>query len=119
MRDADCVSESAQWTTTSWADHSPGAGRHCRASGGTAANAARRRAGPSAYCWISVSRSLRDSDMTYPTPRLSPQGKGKLWKRSGQVRFAHQIDVDAARGGPALGDGPDDQRLPSLHVPAR
>ena len=32
MRDADWVSESAQCTTTSCADHSPGSGRHWRAS---------------------------------------------------------------------------------------
>src|SRR5947207_2724177 len=58
MRMAAFVSESAQWTITSWTDHSPSAGRHCRASGGTVASAARSHAGPAAYRSIIASRSV-------------------------------------------------------------
>ena len=58
MRRAAFVSESAQWTTTSWTLHFPGAGRHCSASFGTLASASRIRSGPRAYCSISASRSL-------------------------------------------------------------
>ena len=57
MRDADWVSESEQWTTTSCADHSPGFGLHWSASLGTIASAARRRRGPSAYWSINLVRS--------------------------------------------------------------
>src|SRR5262249_55956017 len=46
MRAAALVSESAQCTTTSCADHSPGWGRHWIASGGTRARAALRRGAP-------------------------------------------------------------------------
>ena len=30
--------------------------------------------------------------------------------------MAHQVTVDAGRGGPALGDRPHDQRLPAAHI---
>jgi hypothetical protein len=48
MRAVALVSESAQWTTTSWADHSPAFGRHWSAPAGTFASAAFSRDGPSA-----------------------------------------------------------------------
>src|SRR5215472_3941986 len=105
MRAAAFVSESAQWQTTSWADHWPGAGRHLSASAGTLARADCRRAGPSAYCWIWRARSAADIGIG-----------NALREGSGKVGAPHEIDVDRTRGAPALGDGPDDQGLAALHV---
>src|SRR5262249_41542954 len=33
--------------------------------------------------------------------------------------FAHQVEIDAARGGATFGDRPHDQRLAALHIAAR
>src|SRR5262252_2462773 len=75
IRDADWVSESAQCTTTSWADHSPGFGRHCSASAGTLASAARSRRGPSAYWSMRRARSSR-AIMVSLLLGLRPAGEG-------------------------------------------
>ncbi len=57
MRRAAFVSESAQWTTTSWTLHFPAPGRHESAAFGTLASASRIRSGPRAYCSMSAARS--------------------------------------------------------------
>src|SRR5882672_2745626 len=88
IREADCVSESEQWTTTSWADHSPGFGRHWSASLGTVASAARRRRGPSAYWSISLARSFDVSAMG----NLLGIRVSCLLKRRGEVGLAHQVE---------------------------
>src|SRR3972149_3415566 len=106
MRAAALVSESAQWQTTSCADHSPGAGRHFRAPSGTLARACLKRDGPSAYCSIRRSRSSR----------VMGSNACLTLKGGGEVGLPHEIEIDAAGGAPALGDGPDDQRLAALHV---
>src|SRR5688572_1942418 len=37
-------------------------------------------------------------------------------ERSGELRLAHQVLIDGARGAPSLGNRPYDQRLATLHV---
>ncbi len=68
MRRAAFVSESAQWTTTSWTLHFPAPGRHESAAFGTLASASRIRSGPRAYCSMSASRSSRLMAMALPPP---------------------------------------------------
>src|SRR5262245_568426 len=106
MRSEPLASESAQWQITSWADHSPGAGRHWSASDGTVASAASSRAGPSAYRANSVSRSAVVSAMP-------------LRERRREVRAPHEVGVDAAGRAPPLRDRPHDEGLPALHVARR
>src|SRR5690349_2436047 len=57
------VSESAQWTMTSWADHLSGAGRHFSASSGTCSHAVRRVSMPRSY---SAMRGVRSSAVSRP-----------------------------------------------------
>src|SRR2546421_11734461 len=57
MREAELVSESAQWQTISCTDHAPGAGRHFNAAAGTSASAVVNADTPSSYCRISSARS--------------------------------------------------------------
>src|SRR5262245_37118500 len=98
MRANEFVSESAQCTTTSWADHAFGAGRHLSAAGGTAASAALSRAGPSANCWMSASRFARSSAMLV-TLQLAAQHLGHRLGREAELqeRLAH-VEVFAVRG---------------------
>src|ERR1700730_4386921 len=100
MRAAALVSESAQWTTTSWADHSPGLGRHWRASAGTVDSAALSRAGPAAYCRMSVSRSSWLSAIYDPrvpgqmTSQTRPEGG-----RSPRRTWVYELRGEATRRG--------------------
>src|SRR4030095_5888363 len=71
--------------TTSWADHSFGSGRHLSACGGTVASAARSRAGPSAYCWISACRFARSSAISVSL-ELAPQHLRECLGREAQLQ---------------------------------
>src|SRR5438094_8375836 len=74
MRLNALVSESAQCTTTSCADHSPGFGRHCVAAAGTLASAAFSRAGPAAYSAMRLSLSSRVIHRSSPEVAEPPWG---------------------------------------------
>src|SRR5207247_5239462 len=67
---APLVSESAQWQTTSCADHRPGPGRQRRTSSGTWRHASRSSAAPRAYRSMRAARSAA----SYIAP---PPGDGK------------------------------------------
>src|SRR5215475_3792485 len=133
MREAAWVSESAQWTTTSWADHSPGFGRHCIASAGAVWSASRSRFGPLAYCSMRLARSVAVNAIAGPPferrlRRRNPILGGKHrkggeaplrgLKRRGKVGLAHEVEVYPPSARPAFGNGPHDQGLPALHVAA-
>src|SRR4029450_11455652 len=96
MRPAAWVSESAQCTATSWADHSRGAGRQVRASAGTAAMAARSRAGPAAEASMRVRRSAAVMAMARSSLGVRLRYTEPPMLELGQVILGVR-DLDAAR----------------------
>src|SRR3989454_9054990 len=70
------------------------------------------------FPYTTLFRSARSSPSRERGGEEDGPARTSSGKRCREVRLAHQVAIDPARGGAALGNGPDDQRLAPLHIAA-